>query len=735
VSTIPSNVFGALALQYSTDLGVTWTTFGIGHSLGALIETRRFALAPGQSVTAQHWRIIATQGAHLPGPQDWDTAVMRCDAIGFWAEALTLADDAAADVELMAFNYDDQTQRYILPVTEFNVDVWNLGTWQSAIVAPWDGAQAVALGRTQMLDTMLCFNQQVQPQRIMRQGAAMEWDSRAIPFDNLPLYDYTGKKLGGVNAVQELFFIDYAGGDTFNITLEGQTTQAIAWNAVTATLAASIQSALEALPGVGAGNVVAADGGGGAVVVTFQGKLAASDVSTMAPVTLHSTAGGVSVANITTGKAGGEPIISGSRGWPGTGTFYQQRLFLAGLAGRPETFLGSQIGAYFSFDTAGATEAGALNENLDTADVTAVTSIFCGRNLQIFTNSAEFYFPMEPITPPAPVVQATRRGSEPTIPPVMMDRSTIFVGPGGDSLYDYMFQYFHNNYESTCISVLASHIVRGVIDLGFRKHTSTTDCDMAVMPRNTGDAVVMVALRDQDITGFVPWTTTGSFLAAVGDLGGDLYVATLRTLGDGSPRRFLERVDPTCLMDCSIATTADDARIVVTPGVDGGADTAVWTGSAHLEGLTVSLYIDGSDAGDAIASASIPLPTVPKNTLEVGLNFQPTGLTLPFVFQNDPRAGASMRPTVGEIAFRLGPTSNLMAGLAGGKLWRVPLKTRSAGVGGDAAFLDQGPGQNAFTGWTRLKFVPGFRQDAQITFTQTRPGPLSIEEIVATASS
>lgn len=715
--TIPSNIFGALKVQYSAD-DATWHDFGIAHSLGAIIATRRFALEPGQSVTARYWRVVKVEDAAVT---DWSTNVVRADAIGFWLEASLLDPADAAEVELMAFNYDDQAQRFILPITEFNIDVYNLGVWQAAIISAYSGPQAPLVNRTQMLDTMLTFHQDLAPGRIMRQGAPYEWDSRTLAINSLPIYDYTGLEAGGINAVQQLYFIDYAGGDTFNITLEGQTSGPIAWSAVGATLAANIQAALDAMPNVGGGNSVASTVAANTIQIAFQGALANSDVATMAPVTLHSTAGGVSVANITTGKPGGEPIISAMRGWPGAGTFYQQRLYLAALRGRPETFLGSQIGAYFDFSTIGATEAGALNENLDTNDVTAVTSIFGGRHLQVFSNSAEFYFPVEPITPPAPVKRATSRGSRAGIPPVLMDRTTIFVGPGGDTLYDYGFEFLHDNYEAVPLSSKASHIVNGVRDLGFRKHLSTTEADMAIMPRDDGTAAVMVALRDEDITGFVPWTTQGQFLAAVGDLGGDLYVATLRQLGDGTWARFLERLDATLLMDCSVSALAGDARI----------SGRTWTGSAHLEGVTVALYIDGADAGDAVVTGGVvALPRAPLRSIEVGLNFVPVGVALPFVFQNDPRSGASMRPTVGDIAFRLGPTANLLAGLVGGKAWRVPLKTRGAG-----ALLDQGPGENAFTGWTRLKFVPGFRPDAQITFTQLRPGPLQILEMVATASS
>lgn len=712
--TIPASVLDSLEVQYLAVDGVTWTTFGRLTGLGSILRSRRFALPPGESVTAQHWRVIKT------GATDWGTAVIRLDQIAFWAENDALDDDEVSQVKLAAFNFDDDSQRYIIPMTAGGDDIWRQSEYMNAAISPYSGDQLSLVTRTQLLDTMLNFHTDVASVRIMRQGSHTEWDSRPLSFDSLPIYDYDGTAIGGVDEVQQLFFVDYTGGDTFNITLEDQTTGPIAYSAVTATLSASIATALEALPNVGVGQIAVTNVATDTYQVTFQGKMANSDVGTMAPVTLHSTAGGVSVANITQGKGGGEAIISTSRGWPASGCFYQQRLYLAGLKGRPETFLGSQIGSYFALDTAGADAAGAINENIDTEEVTAIRAIFAGRHLQMFTNSAEFYFPNEPITPPTAVRQATRRGVEPGTPQFTMDLSTVFIGPGGNSLYEYAFQYFQDNYSATNLAVDASHIVQGVIDAGYRKHQSTSDADLAVMPRSNGDAVVMVALRDQEVTGFVPWTTQGRFLASVAEMGGDIYVATARVLHDGSTARFLERLDATRFLDCSTyAALGDDALV-----------DKVLTVGEQFNGLTFALYIDGADAGDAVvADGTVTLPATPLVDVEAGLLFQPSGATLPFVFEKDPRSGASMNPRVGEIAFRLGPTSNLKAGIVGGKLWRVPLKKRPN------ALLDYGPGEDAFTGWTRLWGVAGFQPDAQLQWVQERPGPLLIQEIVATITS
>lgn len=711
--TIPSNIAAAVKVQSSPD-GVTWTDFGLPASLGSILRSRRFILAPGYSATARYWRIVKTGG------YDWAANVVQLDQIAFWQERALLAADEVSQVKLKAFNFDDAGQRYILPMTAGHIEVWRQSQLLAGIAAPYSGGQVGIVSTTQSSDTLLAFHQDTPPWRFMRQGSHFDWDSRALSFDSLPIYDYDGTAIGGVNEVQELFFIDYLAADTFNITLEGQTTSPIVYNATMATLAASIQAALEALPSVGVGQVAVTSPVLDTLRVEFKGKMANADVGDMAPVTLHSTAGGVSVANIVQGKKGGEPVISATRGWPATGTLYQQRLWLAGLKSRPQTFLGSQLGAYFSFDTKGANSAGAVDETLDTDEVTAIRSIFPGQHLQLFSSSAEFFFPANPITPPTDVKQSTKRGVQPGTPQIIMDNATVFVSDAGGALAEFNFEVLKDSYTAEFISLLASHIVKDVIDLGYRKARSTTESDLALMPRATGEAAVMVALRDQDITGFVPWTTQGRFLAAVAEMGGDMFVATARVMGDGRTVRYLERLDPTRLLDCSIAGLAGDARL----------DGLTLSDVDHLEGMTVCLYIDGADAGDAVvAGGQVVFPYSCERTWEVGLVFQARGLTLPKVFEKDERGGADMAPTVADISFRLGPTSNLKAGLLGGKMWRVPLKARPG------ALLDQGPGEDAFTGWTRIWGVPGWRPDAQIAWVQERPGPLQIREIVATANT
>lgn len=80
----------------------------------------------------------------------------------------------------------------------------------------------------------------------------------------------------GTNEVQQITLSDATSG-TFTLTFDGQTTSAIAHDAS----AADVQSALEALPNIGSGDVSVTGNDDGPWDVTFKGELADEDVAEM----------------------------------------------------------------------------------------------------------------------------------------------------------------------------------------------------------------------------------------------------------------------------------------------------------------------------------------------------------------------------------------------------------------------------------------------------------------------
>lgn len=704
--TVPATLTDAIAVQYQAE-DDSWVTVE-RHDGGSLLRTRRFAFAPRVSVTAQKWRIVRL------GDDDLGLATVEIGQVRFWRETADLSAHRR-----WSFDFDAGDQRYGLIATDGNVEVHRRGERKTAVPSPYGADVVTAVKRAQSRDTLLAFHSTVAPHRIGRQGAHSEWDSRTQPLENLPIFDFTGASEGGVSEVQQLSFVDYLNGDTFNITLEGETTASIVFSDTEATLAASIQSALQALVNVGSGGVSVVSTGTDQFSVTFTGQNASQDLAEMAPSTLSSAEGVVRVATLTQGKAGGEPVISATRGWPSCGVFYEQRLWLGGPASRPSTLLASRLGFFFDFQTRGAQADKGIDVTLDTDEATQILAFYPGRHLQVFTPSGLFFCPASPITPPPPFLRSSKDGAEAGTPVLDLEGNALFIQAGADTIARTSFDESQLKYEPDALSAFSSHLAEGIVAAGMRRGRSTNEPNLALFVRSDGTATAMHAMLRQEVLGFAQWTTDGDFTEAGGEMAGDLYVCVRRE-ADGVETHRLERVDASRMLDASVLVEGPCTEV---------------SGLEHLEGRTVCLYIDGGDAGDAVVEGGmVTLPTEALRSCEVGLLFEPRGRTLPIVLEQDPRAGISRRARAGEICFRLGPTANLKAGMAGKTMFDVPLKRRDQTPPG-GALLDAGPGEDAFEGWTRLWPVSGFQDDAQIEWVQSRPGPLEIRELVATVTS
>lgn len=122
-----------------------------------------------------------------------------------------------------------------------------------------------------------------------------------------------GAPVNGTNAVHTITIGGTPTGGTFKLTLNGETTTAIPWNATNATLLASIDTAIEALPSVGSGGVVTAAGtltaGIGTITVTFSGTNVAKH-----PVTVMTAASSLTGTAPTVADAVTTPGVSPTGG-------------------------------------------------------------------------------------------------------------------------------------------------------------------------------------------------------------------------------------------------------------------------------------------------------------------------------------------------------------------------------------------------------------------------------------
>jgi len=176
-----------------------------------------------------------------------------------------------------------------------------------------------------------------------------------------------------ISAVQTVTITGTPTGGTFTLSYGGYTTAAINYNAA----ASDVQTALQGLTSIGAGNVVCSGGGlpGTGVVCTFAGTLASRPIALM--TSTDSFSGGSSpashVANTTTGQA---LVPVGT-----LLTVWRNRLWVSGQAANPRRVFWSSINAPASF----------VNKNnyVDFAAGNPITALVTGPNVGLGSAGAD----------------------------------------------------------------------------------------------------------------------------------------------------------------------------------------------------------------------------------------------------------------------------------------------------------------------------------------------------------
>jgi hypothetical protein len=228
---------------------------------------------------------------------------------------------------------------------------------------------------------------------------------------------------------------------------------------------------------------------------------------------------------------------SNTNGYPRTVTFHEGRLYFGGSKSRPNTIFASRVGRFFDFNPGEALDDDAIEVTLNTGQVNAVTGLFSGRDLQIFTKGGEFFLPqsdLDPITPSNVVIQgATKRGSKEGIKPVGAESGTMFIQRSGKSLREFLFSDVELSYISNNISLLSSHLLVTPTDLALRKATSTDDGDLLLIVNTDGSLATYSILRGQNVIAPSLSSTDGEFINVAVDVD-TVYFVIKRTVNSNT---------------------------------------------------------------------------------------------------------------------------------------------------------------------------------------------------------
>lgn len=340
--------------------------------------------------------------------------------------------------------------------------------------------------------------------------------------------------------------------------------------------------------------------------------------------------------------SGAEPVWSAARGWPRSVFLHQGRLYFGGSRARPQTVWGSRANAFFDFaSTDEALDDEAVEVTLDNDRVCAVQQLYALDALFAFTSGGLFARDAEAIVTPSAFT--FRRSSEvPTAAarPAEIDGSVLFIRAddgGHNTVYEVVYDYEMQSHRAEDIALLAGHLMRHPADMAARLGNEADSANhLFVVNGDDGSVAVLNSRKSQKMTGWTLLVTAGR-ATRVAVVGGVPYVLVRREIA-GSPRWFVERLDPAFRLDGAVRRTA-------------AAPTETWEGLEDFEGATVDLIGDGAPLGSARVEGGRVRTPYPVAELEVGFAFDWAVETMPVATSGEGMVGGRHRIT--QAAIRL----------------------------------------------------------------------------------
>ncbi len=238
-----------------------------------------------------------------------------------------------------------------------------------------------------------------------------------------------------------------------------------------------------------------------------------------------------------------EQVYSNIYGFPSACKFHQQRLFFAG--GAISDFIASSKTAdFFNFDVGEAEDTDSIQISISSDQINEIRHIVAGKNLEIFTSTAEFYLKPQtgrPLTPTdLRIERQSTLGCTQKCMPRLFDGAAIFVQPNGKTVREFFYNTATEDYVPAVLTFLSPNAVDTPFDTGIIKSTGTKTEQIMLFANENGTLGVFTAHRQEKLAGWVIWETDGDFISVAGTTS-FLYLVVKRII-NGSTKYYLEQL-------------------------------------------------------------------------------------------------------------------------------------------------------------------------------------------------
>jgi hypothetical protein len=325
-------------------------------------------------------------------------------------------------------------------------------------------------------------------------------------------------------------------------------------------------------------------------------------------------------------KRWSEGAWSDRRGYPGSVTFYEDRLWFAGSRSRPQTLWASTSGDYENHQY-GTKDDDALNYTINTQDMNTIQWLSPGKVLAVGTANGEFTLSAtqisDPVTPTnVRIVPQTTFGAADNVRPLKIGNVIIFLQRAKKKLREYVYNFETDSYVAANMNVLAEHITGpGLSDIAYQQEPYQIVWGACTC----GTLIGMTYERQEDVVGWHRHTLDGfvESVAVIPHWDGDqdvLFMVVRREIG-GQTKRYVEYMEK---------YYDDEESFYVDSGLTyEGTPVTSLSGLSHLEGKEVAVLVDGAVHPNlTVTSGGITLQYA-GSVIHVGLPYTARLRTMP----------------------------------------------------------------------------------------------------------
>lgn len=586
----------------------TWQPISAPHGGGQTTVWRLVAFPPGKGVVTTAVRIVAT-------PNGLATYVL--EAVSSFTES------GPSIIPRYKTLRQDQDNGFHLSFGPGFCDIWKNKTWVACAHLP-----ALAAWMLPDIDfyaeasTIGIFHEDLQTLRIRRAGSDYEWTADLWPYEGIPKIDY-----GGIypktDDIWEIF-VRWSEGDTsycyLNVTVNGEKATAVDFrDAATGTavpidghntdnnwndFCARLTAAINDLPSFSSGVTVthqSLPSRARKLTIVFGGDASGEEYEVSCLVGNTSEVSALP-SHTQVGKTDGEPIISLSRGWPGTSSLMQDRLGYARLKGQTGAQMLSATGEYFTLNIEAGGDSAARLDRLRSQTSEKILRIKESKYFLAFTNLGAYFATNRTISRNEPLnyVLASEVGIRPNTDPIDLEGLLYYVANNGKVILSMQYDDVSTSYNANPETLLSSHLIEGIMRNARQVGSTATDTNRMWLLREDGRLLSANVIRNQEILGICEWlcADAGKVREITIDGYNDAWICVER----GGQLRH-EYMEENLLFQQSVRTGTDLAgRISALPYPDG---TVLW---CEADGFILGPYICQSgviDLDDAYSQVTV----------------------------------------------------------------------------------------------------------------------------------